>query len=619
MSKRLAILIALALVLALVSCTPREGEVIEVTRVITETVELEGEPVEVTRVVTEEVEVTRVVEEVVAEEVAAEPQDGATYIRSETLYTTGSAWSPPSDWNPITNWFYSTGTIGLVYEPMFLYDPAADEMIPWLAESGEWVDANTYAVKIRERVEWTDGQPLTAADVKFTFELGTMYAAVHYSTLWDWLENIELVDDYNLILHFTDPLYHSWARYSYTIPIVPKHIWENKTEEEVTAGLNENPVGSGAYVYETHSQDRQVWLRNENWWATELLGLTPGPKRIVDLVNRSNNVSLGMLLQGDIDISNNFLPGVKELVRNGYIETYYPEEPYMLPANSAVLFMNLQKAPMDDVAFRKALAFAVNVDEIVNIVYGGIVQPANAVGLLPVEGWSKYLDEELIEQYGFSYDPEQARVLLEEAGYIDTNNDGFVEAPDGSEIALKVIVPFGWTDWMESVNVIARSAQAVGINVEPEFPDFGGYQDQLYGGSFDMAINNFGSGLSNSPWTYYYWYFRYPIREQMNNGNFGRYDNQVVFDLVEQLDKTMPSDTEAMQEVMSALQEATLVDLPAIPLWYNGLWYQANTSVWGNFPSILEGRPAFFPCTWGGYWELGGLLTLTELQPQETE
>jgi ABC-type transport system substrate-binding protein len=157
MSKRLALLIALVLALTLIGCTPREGEIVEVTRVVTETIELEGEPVEVTRVVTEEVEVTRVVEEA-AEEAAAEPE---TYARNETLYTTGSAWSPPSDWNPITNWFYSTGTIGLVYEPMFLYDPAVDEMIPWLAESGEWVDANTYAVKIREGVEWTDGQPLT--------------------------------------------------------------------------------------------------------------------------------------------------------------------------------------------------------------------------------------------------------------------------------------------------------------------------------------------------------------------------------------------------------------------------------------------------------------------------
>jgi peptide/nickel transport system substrate-binding protein len=339
------------------------------------------------------------------------------------------------------------------------------------------------------------------------------------------------------------------------------------------------------------------------------------PERIVDLVNRSNNVSLGMLLQGDLDLSNNFLPGIKNLVEGGYgIETFYPDAPYMLPANTAALFLNLTKPPMDDFAFRSALAHSINVDEIVNVVYGGIVSAANAVGYLPVEGWSQYLDQGLIDQYGFSYDPEQAKQILADAGYVDTDGDGFVETPDGQPIELKIIVPFGWTDWMESINVISRSAQEVGINAVVDFPDFAGYQDQLYGGTFDMAINNFGSGLSSTVWTYYDWLLRHPIAEQMTNGNFGRYDNQVAFDLVDQLDKTRSDDTEAMQAVLSQLQELQLTELPAIPLWYNGAWYQANTSVWTNFPTAAESTPKSLPITWGGWWELGGLMTLTQLQ-----
>ena len=578
--------------------------------VVVETVEVPVEKtVEVPVEVPVEVEVTAVPEEPAAE-----------YERSETLYTTGTAWAPPSDWNPVTNWNYATGVIGLLYETLFLYDPLANEMIPWLAESGEWIDDDTYEVKIREGTTWADGQPITAADVKFTFELGEQFAGVPYSSLWDWLDTIEQVDDYTLQFQFSEPLYHQWSRYLYMIAIVPQHLWEDRTEEEVTAGANENPVGSGAYLYDTHSQDRMVWVKNPDWWATELLGLEVAPKRVIDLVNRSNNVSLGMLLQGDIDWSNNFLPGIKDLVTGGYgIEAYYPEAPYMLSANTACLWLNLTKPPMDDPAFRKALAFSIDVSQIVDVVYGGIVQASNPVGLLPSEGWLQYLDEDLVAQYGFSYDPDQASALLAGGGYVDADGDGFVEAPDGSKIELKVIVPFGWTDWMESINVIARSAQAVGINVEPEFPDFGGYQDQLYGGTFDMAINNFGSGLSNSPWTYYDWLFRSPIRDQMTNGNFGRYDNQEVFDLVVQLDKTPPEDKAAMQEVMSALQEIQLKDLPVIPLWYNGAWYQANTSVWGNFPSAVEGAPKYFPVVWNNYVQFGALLALTELEPVETE
>jgi peptide/nickel transport system substrate-binding protein len=621
MSRKITLLLGLALVLVLLlgGCGTEQGEPetviqeVEVTRVVSEEV-----------VITEEVEVTRVVTEEVVVEVPAEAEVAmetpTTYDRAKTLYTTGSAWSPPSDWNPVTNWNYATGTIGLLYEPVLLYDPLSNEFIPWLAESAQWISDDVYEIKIRQGMTWTDGEAITAEDVKFTFELGQRFAGVPWSSLWNWLDNIELFDEYTLNFNFSEPLYQRWERTLYGTAIVPEHLWADRTEEEVTAGANENPIGSGAYMYESHGQDRMVWVKNPNWWATELLGLEVGPERIVDLVNRSNNVSLGMLLQGDLDISNNFLPGVKNLVTGGYgIETYFPESPFMLPANTAALFLNLNKAPMDDFAFRQALAYSIDVSQIVDVVYGGIVTAANPVGLLPLEGWSQYLDQELVDQYGFSYDPEMARTILAEAGYVDTNNDGFVEAPDGSTIQLKIIVPFGWTDWMESINVISRSAQAVGINAIAEFPDFGGYQDQLYGGTFDMAINNFGSGLSSTVWTYYDWLFRHPITEQMTNGNFGRYDNQAVFDLVDELDKTRSDDTEAMQAILSAIQEIQLTELPAIPLWYNGAWYQANTSHWTSFPSSVEGAPKYVPITWGGWWELGGLLTLTVIEPVAAE
>ena len=202
MSKRFILLLSLMLLagMVLVSCTtesPAPETIIE-TRVVTE-------EVVVTEVVTEEVEVTRVVTEEVMVEAPEEPSaEAVTYDRATTLYTTGTAWAPPSDWNPVTNWDYSTGTIGYLYEPLFLYDPIANEMIPWLAESGEWIDEDTYEVKVREGMSWSDGEPITAADVKLTFELGQKFAAVPYSQLWEWLDSIEEVDDYTLQFQFSD-------------------------------------------------------------------------------------------------------------------------------------------------------------------------------------------------------------------------------------------------------------------------------------------------------------------------------------------------------------------------------------------------------------------------------
>lgn len=551
-----------------------------------------------------------------AEEEEATDMEAVAYERSETLFTSGTQWGPPSSWNPLNLGGRATGTLGLCYETLFLFDPLTGEYMPWLAEGGEWTSDNVYTLSLREGVTWSDGESFDAADVVFTFELGQI-DGVYYQPLWTWLESAEQVDDYTVAFTFSEPLYQEWGNLLYSMAMLPQHVWENKTDEEVATGANENPMGTGPYLYDTHDQDRMVWVKNPNWWATEALGLDVAPHRIVDIVNGSNNVALGLVLQGQLDLSNNFLPGIATLVDGGYgIQTYYPEAPYMLSANTAWLIMNNNTPPMDDPAFRRAMAFAIDVSQIVEVVYGNIVQAANPTGLLPT--WEQYVDQEVVDELGFSYDPEQARTILAEAGYADTDGDGFVEMPDGSPIELSIIVPNGWTDWMESIRVISESAQAVGINLTTEFPDYGGYADARNTGTYEMAISN-EAQMSNTPWTYYDWVFQNPIQDVMINGNYGRYDNQEAFDLVDQLDMTPVEDQETMKELISEIQRIQLADMPLIPLWYNGLWSQYNSSTWTNWPTAADDTPDYLPATWRGYWNMGSILMLTELQPVATE
>lgn len=567
--------------------------------------------------VVETVEVPGPVQTVIVE-VTPQPTGPPTYERSETLYTTGKQWGPPSNWNPIMTWAYAMGTVGLCYETLFLYDPLADEFIPWLAESGEWTSDTVYEVALREGISWTDGEPVMAEDVVFTFELGK-YPSVPYATLWNWLESVEAVGDYGVKFTFSEPNYQEWDFLLYQTAIVPMHLWEGKTEEEISTGANENPVGTGPYLYETHSEDRMVWVKADSWWATDQLGLSVAPKRIVDVVNSSNNVSLGMVLQGDLDLSNNFLPGVASLrdPGRGYgVQTYFPEAPYMLSGNTAWLVLNLAKPPMDDPAFRKALASAINVDTIVSVVYANIVQKASPTGLLP--NWEKYIDQDVVDGLGFSYDPDEAKAILAGAGYADVDGDGFVEMPDGSKIELTIIVPNGWTDWMESIRVIADGAQAVGINLTPDFPDYGALVDARNSGAFDMCINN-DKQVSNTPWTYYDYVFRLPILESQTTTNFGRYENEDAWDLVQELDRTPTDDVDGMKAIISELQTIHLTDLPIIPLWYNGMWSQWSDAVWTNWPSSVEGASHYLPATWNQYWNMTAILMLTDLELAESE
>jgi peptide/nickel transport system substrate-binding protein len=568
--------------------------------------------------VTKEVVVTKEVpkEVVVTKEVVVQPTPDAsvvTFERSETLYVAGAAWGPASTWNPFQpgSLANTTGTIGNVYEFLFSFDPQTGKLTPWLAESGEWKDANTYEVKLRKGLTWSDGTPLTSADVKFTFELGQKYAALWFAPTWKYLTGVTAPDDTTVVFAFKDPLYQEFSNNLYNIPIVPEHLWKDKTEEDITVGANEKPVGSGAYLYLSNAEDRNIWQRNDNWWGKAVFG-EPAPKYIVDIRTSSNNVALGMVIQGQLDLSNNFLPGVAELANKGYVTTYFAKQPYMLSANTAVLFLNTTKKPMDDAKFRKALAFAIDVPGIVNTAYAGLVAPASPTGLLP--SLSNYDDQDLIAKLGYTYDPEQAKQLLAAAGYKDTDGDGFVEAPDGSKVELEVTCPSGWTDWMAAIDVIATSAQAAGINIKAATPDYGAWNTALQGGTFDMTLNNWAA-MSNTPWTLYNLLFRHPIQEQMQSGNFGRYDSQEAFDLVDALAKVPADDEEGMKAAVSKIQELMLTEVPMIPLWYNGMWSQWNTSAWTNWPTEATDTPKTLPTTWSGYWQLGGLQTLINLKP----
>jgi peptide/nickel transport system substrate-binding protein len=103
----------------------------------------------------------------------------------------------------------------------------------------------------------------------------------------------------------------------------------------------------------------------------------------------------------------------------------------------------------------------------------------------------------------------------------------------------------------------------------------------------------------------------------LQNGNYGRYDNSKAFDLVDQLDQTPIEDLDGMRAIMSELQSIQLTDMPLIPMWYNGLWAQYSNAVWTNWPSA-EGDNHYLPATWRGYWNMTGILMLSEIQPAET-
>ena len=146
----------------------------------------------------------------------------------------------------------------------------------------------------------------------------------------------------------------------------------------------------------------------------------------------------------------------------------------MLPANTVWLEPNTTKAPMNNVNFRKAIAYAINPQQLVQVVYSGITEPAGPTGLLP--NLKPYVNQGMVNQYGFSYNPSLARQFLAKSGY------------HGQNITLEV--PDGWTDWMAGVQVISQDLAAVGIKVTPTFPQYAARTADLTNGTYDLALDN---------------------------------------------------------------------------------------------------------------------------------
>jgi peptide/nickel transport system substrate-binding protein len=537
---------------------------------------------------------------------------GGEFPRSETVFTGGAQWGPPSSWNPVQGGGLATGVEGFLYETPYLFNPFTLELEPWLAESGEWVSDDVYELTLREGIEWSDGEPMTSEDVAFSVELGRI-PEVPYSNLYDWLETVEAVDELTTRFTFSDPRRGEWDNFLSNNQIVPEHLWKDIPVEEIMATANDdNPVGSGPYLYHSHNDERMVWERNDNWWGIEALELTMKPKYIIDLVNPGNEVAFGQIAQNQLDLSNFFLPGVGELLQGDFdVSTYYADEPYMLSANTAYLIPNVKREPLGDAVFRRALAFSIDVETIVENVYGGIVQAANPTGLLPT--WEEFVDPQVVTDYGFRYDPTQAQQILAGAGYFDSNGDGFVETPGGEEIELTLIVPAGWTDWNEAAQVIAASARGAGINIVTAFPESATLNDLRDSGQFDLVINN-NTELNNTPWTLYRYLYQLPIQDIQSSQNFGRYQNQQAWELTQELARLAVGEP-AFQDVISQLQQLSLQEMPAIPMWYNGAWSQVNNSTWTNWPSSEPDAPKYYPVLWGGYLPKGSIYMFTEIEP----
>ena len=536
-----------------------------------------------------------------------------TLPREETIYTANSA--PPTNANP-----FSGGNIigidGLVFEPLFMLNFMQSKLVPWLAEEGKWVDSTTYQVKLRDGVKWQDGKPLTAEDVKFSFELYEKMGLKKY----EGLREIKVVDDKTVQFLFSGaPNVWVWNQNLFTTLIVPKHVFESLDPEKIKTMTflgdeKKYLVGSGAYkLKEVVQQQKSILERNEDWWGNKVFK-KPAAKYIVQLYVSSNDQAVNMFIKGDLDVGTYYMDIVSAKQKNPNIVSWLDKYPYFPPVVPVVLYFNTEKPPMNQPAFRRAIAMAINPYQIVN--QGPISDVPDQTPLGAIMGpWKEKIGvKKLIDQYGWKYgDVAKANQILDQLGIKDTDGDGIREY-NGKPVELHFYTCAGCSDWIQAGEIIANQLKAIGIKVVIEKGDWTNFfMAHLNSGDFDLALHWAGT-FKPDPYSVYYALMYYKSKDDKGAANFGNYHNDRANELLDKLAHT-PVESEQIN-YLKELTKIWLEDVPAVPVYMGTLFYEANQAYWKGWPN--EKNPYGVPIFWPGFGTWGTALALLGVEPAVT-
>jgi peptide/nickel transport system substrate-binding protein len=368
------------------------------------------------------------------------------------------------------------GTNGLIYQPLYYFSTVSKDSYPFLAMSYQWTNGNkTLEVTLRNGVKWSDGQPFTAEDVLFTFNLLKQYPGSDTNGIMKVVQSVTKKSDNVLDFNFNSPNV-PFQEYVLQQPIVPEHIW--KTLGDPTKVFNKNPVGTGPYVLESFTPQEYKLKKNDTYYDAKDYAVPE-----IDVPEFDSNESATLqLAKGDIDWSQVFIPNINKL----FVSKDPAHNKYWFPPGAPVmLYTNLNNPLLQDVNVRKAISLAMDRNKIVNQAEYGYAQVANPTAVLPSE---KDIIDPKYANLSYKQDPAAAVKILQDAGY-KKGSDGIFVSPSGKKLSFTLQVVSGWSDWVSTCSVIAQNLKAIGIEVKVEEPQYGAYMAALQGWNYDLAIS----------------------------------------------------------------------------------------------------------------------------------
>jgi peptide/nickel transport system substrate-binding protein len=615
---------------------------------IIETVEVPGEEV----VVTVEVPVVETQTVIETVEVPVEvPVSGTEIARDETLYFNGQQWGSIVCWNPYSSNCNNAMAIAqqdnarvIMFETPYLYNMLDGQSYPLLADGDyAWNDDMTeITFKLKSAAHWSDGTPVTADDVAYTWFANVTYesnAGVNYR---DYIENIEAVDPQTVLVKAklgadgkaVNPLLVSaYLSGNYVI----QKAWTEKLEARAgsdpvafKADGGEDVVWSGPYHSFYNDDTKVIYIRDENYWGQDasMWGKLPVPKFLAHQMFKDNAAGFVALQAGEVDVSQQFNANIQDLwLEQGLpVSTYLPEAPYGIGASLPTAFYNQKSYGLDQLAVRKAIAMAVDYDTIIANAMTNQSATFDQVPrslMNPTPGEQALYDHDAVADLQWAgKDAEGATALLDEAGIVDSDGDGWREY-NGQKLSYVATCPNGWSDWQAAIEVVAAAGKDIGIEITTNYPEWAVYQtvvtdwQALPDTGYDILMMWSDGAGPTQPWGRIRHLISGEFAETQNNwnGNWGGYKNPDADALIQAIPGM--SDTADLKAAYTELVRIYLTDVPSFTLMYRPQSFHAvNESVWTNFPHEGDGTdPPVPPLDLTDGWSIAGLYNLTLVNP----
>ena len=545
--------------------------------------------------------------------------DDVVLPREETLYFAGQQWGTVNSWNVIgANQNNSMAIAGdasgyrtLMFETLYMYNPLDGSLTPLLADGDyAWnAEMTVLTVKLNGAAKWSDGTAVTAADVVRTFDIGVEIGNNTGSTFGAYIEKIVAVDDSTIEIYAKtsedgkaiNPLIvinfltgTPIAQAAWIDTVVARN---NGDAQAILNDAGEDVVWSGPYCKYYTDDQKVVLVRDDNYWGQDasMWGKLPVPKYIAHVIYADNPAGQVALQAGEVDVCQQFIANIQDLwLKDGLpISTYYEEAPYGICLTMPTAWYNMNIPVIaENPALRKAIALAVDYDSIIaNAMTNQSPSFSEVPRSLfnPTAGEQALYDHDAVADLQWAgNDFDGAKALLDEAGIVDTDGDGWREW-NGEKISLNACCPNGWTDWQAAMEIVAAAGANIGVEITTYYPEWDIYQtvftepDQT---EYQIFMYSPDAASPSNPWHRINQFLGSEYVGIHNNwaGNWGQYVNEEADALIAKIPVT--TDEAELKEIYTELTKIYLTEVPSFSLMYRpALFHAVNETVWTNFPS----------------------------------